>query len=66
MTRILMTLIRVICRDGSCGFVEDSSLGDFIRIGTVVSFFRTDLNEWVDLGYNGANKGNRDLEIIED
>jgi hypothetical protein len=61
-----MTLIRVICRDGCCGFVEDSSLGDFIGKGTIVSFFRTDLNEWVDLDYNRANKENRDLEDTED
>jgi hypothetical protein len=61
-----MTLIRVICRDGSRGFVEDSSLGDFIRIGTVISFFRADLNEWVDIGYDGAKKENRELEAMED
>jgi hypothetical protein len=44
-------LVRVICKDGSCGSMEDYDLNDFIRTGNVATFFCQHSNEWVDVAY---------------
>ena len=49
-------LIRVLCCDKGCGFVEDYNLDDLIRRGIVVAFFRTGSNEWVDVNNNCIRK----------
>jgi hypothetical protein len=60
-------LIRVICSDKSCGYIEDSDLDDMIMRGIVVAFCQPGSNEWVDvknycirekadIGHNGVKR----------
>jgi len=42
-------MIRVLCKDKTNGFVDDSSLHDLIKMGIVVAFFRPTSEEWVDI-----------------
>ena len=41
-------MIRVLCRDKSRGFVQDSDFDDLVRRGIVVAFYRPSSDEWVD------------------
>lgn len=43
--------VRVICKDGSWGSVEDCDLNDFIRTGKATAFYCPLSNEWVNVGH---------------
>lgn len=53
-------LIRVLCSNKTCGWVEADALDDLIRRGLVVAFFRNESNEWVDVG-NGKIRRRRKI-----
>jgi hypothetical protein len=54
-------MIRVLCRDKSRGFVEDSNLDELIKRGIIVAFFRPSSGEWVDTKDNKIRK-KKDIE----
>ena len=56
-------LIRVLCKDKSCGYVQDSNLQDLIRRGVVVAFSRPDTNDWVNV-QEGKIRTSGDTENI--
>jgi hypothetical protein len=55
-------LIRVLCSNKTCGWVEPRALDDLIRRGLVVAFFRQHSNEWVDVG-NGTIRRKRKTSV---
>jgi len=54
-------MIRVLCRDKSRGYVQDSNLQDLIRRGVVVAFFRPGTNKWVNV-QNGNTRISEGIE----
>ncbi len=44
-------LVRVICKDGSCGSIEGCNMNDFIRTGKIAAFFCPHSSAWVDVGH---------------
>ena len=54
-------MIRVLCRDKSRGYVQDSDLQDLIRRGVVVAFFRPGTNKWVSV-QNGNTRISEGIE----
>ncbi len=59
-------LIRVLCKDKSCGFVEDYYLDDLMGRGILVAFFRPGSNEWVEIeGRPIRNKANIEYKGFE-
>ena len=54
-------MIRVLCRDKSRGYVQQSSLQNLIKMGVVVAFFRPGSNEWVDV-HDGKIRTGKNIE----
>ena len=50
-------MIRVLCRDKSRGYVEESNLQDLIRRGVVVAFFRPGTNKWINVQNGNIRMG---------